>query len=1172
MASRTWVCGGLLTLGSPWCRRPSATVLAYLLLSLLVSRPSLAGVASARNVLFIPIDDLNDWVGFLGTHPQVSTPNMDRLAARGVIFSDAHCAAPVCNPSRAAVFSGKQPFNTGVFHNNDNLLVLQPNLVYLPEHFADNGYRTLGAGKQLHLSSSVIFQDFFNTHQRWSPFTDALVEYTAAEQPSKGTDNPVHVVNFDGQQFILPLNRMPSLRTPNTTEGESVDWGAIDLPDDEWGEVRIADWAVSELAAGSSEPFFLACGFFRPHIPLWIPQRYLDMYPSASVVMPVVPSDDLDDIGEIAQLLTLEKDTIDLFQGILDYNQWEPAVAAYLACITFVDDQVGKLLDALDASPHANNTIIVLWSDHGFHLGEKNHFGKFTPWERSTRVPLVIVPAVADAGTYATGVTCDQPVSLLDLYPTLIELCGLPPKPELDGGSLVPLLQNPNGCADRPVLTTLRDNYTVRTQRWRFVRYEDGVEELYDRLVDPGEFDNLVGEQKYDYIRDRLRPCLPTFDGIDVCEIPDDSPGAVDDTFAVAIGSSDEPLDVLANDFCPNPAGTVTVVSVTQPTAGSTSVSLDNSQVLFTPAAAQSVQTFSYTMADETGAESSATATVLVAPAGIGELYVQPSDVAGTVSMEAENAQENLARSGYSWQQVAIGGDSSGFSMQTQPKDFQRWNSGYGANSPQLTFRIFFQQTGTYFVWLRALGVGGSANSLHVGFNGQEIPEGVNVTIPTGMGFVWEDDASPGPVTVSIPAVGVYNINVWPRETGTVLDKVLVTKDATLVPTGLGTAETPKVNLGGSGGNVAPQATDDMPDVIADSTSNALDVLTNDSDPDGDGFSIQSVDDGGTAVGTVTISGDSQSLLYTPPPTFTGTDTFTYTIVDDDADPLTGMATVMVNVMPPPPNQSPTQLDDNPNVLVDSSANPLNVLSNDSDPDGDGFSIQSVDDGMTAVGTVTISGDALSLIYTPPATFTGTDTFTYTIVDDDANPLTGVATVNVMVDALSGDAYQQDSAGLLVMEAENRSSDSAAATGDTWQETSTPATSRGVAMRVPGLFKRWKTNVESTAPEMVFEFVAQVPGLHHVWFRSQCANGGANSVHYGLGGSVLRKIDLVVSSDWVWNGGGATHVVNIPAPGTYFFSVWTRESASGIDTVLLTPDATALTPTELDPAESSRAP
>ena len=459
--------------------------------------------------------------------------------------------------------------------------------------------------------------------------------------------------------------------------------------------------------------------------------------------------------------------------------------------------------------------------------------------------------------------------------------------------------------------------------------------------------------------------------------------------------------------------------------------------------------------------------------------------------------------------------------MQTQPKDFQRWSSGYGANSPQLTFRIFFQQVGTYFVWLRALGVDGSANSLHVGFNGQEIPEGVNVTIPTGVGFVWEDDASPGPVTVAIPAIGVYNINVWPRETGTVLDKVVVTKDATLVPTALGTPETPRVNIGGSGGNVAPQATDDMPDVIVDSTNNTLNVLTNDSDPDGDGFSIQSVDDGMTAVGTVTISGDSQSLIYTPPPTFTGTDAFTYTIVDDDADPLTGMATVMVNVMLPPPNQAPTPMDDNLNVVVDSSTNPLNVLSNDSDPDGDGFSIQSVDDGGTAVGTVTISGDSQSLIYTPPPTFTGTDTFTYTIVDDDANPLTGVATVNVTVDALSGGTYQQDSAGLLVMEAENRSSDSAASTGETWQETSTPAGSRGTAMRVPGA-RSWKTNVEGNAPEMVFEFVAQVSGLHHVWFRSQCANGGANSVHYGLGGSVLRTIHLSVSTDWVWNGGGAT--------------------------------------------------
>ena len=198
--------------------------------------------APPPNILFIAIDDLNDWVGFLGGHPQVRTPNMDRLAARGTVFTNAHCAAPICGPSRAAIFSGLLPTTTGIYNNGQNIQKKRPGLVYLPQYFAKNGYSTFGTGKLLHRSSSGIFEKFFSTEQRWSPLSKKQVTYTKKELPSKGGE-PRHEIKAGGKTIILPLNRMPSDRAPDDPKGESFDWGPFDVGDDEMGDGKITAWA-----------------------------------------------------------------------------------------------------------------------------------------------------------------------------------------------------------------------------------------------------------------------------------------------------------------------------------------------------------------------------------------------------------------------------------------------------------------------------------------------------------------------------------------------------------------------------------------------------------------------------------------------------------------------------------------------------------------------------------------------------------------------------------------------------------------------------------------------------------------------------------------------------------------------------------------------------------------
>jgi len=418
------------------------------------------------NVLFLAIDDLNDWIDALDGYPGVLTPNLDRLARRGVLFKRAYCSAPACNPSRASLLCGIRPSTSGVYENSQPWRPVLHDAVTLPQHFQAHGYHVVGGGK--------IFHGRYKDPASW---------HTYFERPK--TPRP---------------DRTPANGIPRTGH---FDWGPLDVPDEDMGDMKVTDWAIEYLSKEHKKPFFLAVGLFRPHLPWYVPRKYFDRYPLSEIVLPKVPADDLDDIPAVG--LAMAKPDGD-HKKVLESDNWERAVQGYLASITFTDACVGRLLDALDKSGYGDNTIIVMWGDHGWHLGEKRHWRKFSLWEEATRVPMVVI---------APGVTkhkqhCDRTVSLLDIYPTLVDLCGLSPKSELEGDSLVPLLKDPTTPWDRPVVTTYRrNNHAVRSQRWRYIRYKDGTEELYDHDSDPMEWTNLAGKAEYKSVKADLARWLP---------------------------------------------------------------------------------------------------------------------------------------------------------------------------------------------------------------------------------------------------------------------------------------------------------------------------------------------------------------------------------------------------------------------------------------------------------------------------------------------------------------------------------------------------------------------------------------------------------------------------------------------------------------------------------------
>lgn len=432
------------------------------------SERRLAPNGKPYNVLFLAIDDLNDWVGCLGGHPQAKTPHIDRLASRGVLFTNAHCQAPICNPSRVSLLIGKLPSSTGTYYLGPRLRQWEATkrAVTIPQHFERSGYESWGVGKIFHGGGRGEFAEYGGSFGSFGP------------RPKKpmvaGHTHPLW------------------------------DWGAFPERDDQMPDAKIAAWAAGKLRSQRDKPFFLACGFYRPHVPLYVPKKWFDMYPLESVRLPAVVENDFSDVPQYGQDLSWSF-VAPRHSWLVENKQWKHAVQSYLACISFVDAQVGKVLAALDKSGEAENTVIVLWTDHGFHLGTKERWGKRSLWEVSTKVVLMIV-----APGLSKGARCDRPVGLIDLYPTLIDLCGLDVVTGLEGHSLTPLLENPKAERAWPALTTFgQHNHSVRSQDWRYTVYADGSEELYDHRSDPHEFKNLAGDAKHRDVIARHRRYLP---------------------------------------------------------------------------------------------------------------------------------------------------------------------------------------------------------------------------------------------------------------------------------------------------------------------------------------------------------------------------------------------------------------------------------------------------------------------------------------------------------------------------------------------------------------------------------------------------------------------------------------------------------------------------------------
>ena len=435
------------------------------------------------NILFIAVDDLNDWIGSLGGHPQTKTPNLDRLAARCVNFTNAHCAAPLCNPSRAALMTGVRPSTSGVYTNNQPFResTVLKNAVTLPMHLREHGYKAIGSGK--------IYHDAFADAASWNDF-----------YPSLTKQKPAGAWDTRGER--APLNGIP--RTAH------FDWGPAEgASDDDMSDGKVAQWITGHLSKKQNDPLFLACGLFRPHLPWYVPKKYFDLFPLDTIVLPKVKNDDLEDVP--ATGLKFAKPNGD-HAAVIEHGQWKKAVQAYLASIAFMDTMVGRVMRALETGPNANDTAVVLWSDHGWHLGEKLHWRKFTLWEEATHnVLMMSVP-----GLTKPGGRCGRTVSLIDIYPTLNEVTGAPARRELEGTSLMPQLKNPQARREVPAITTyFRGNHSVRTERWRYIKYVDGGEELYDRSKDEMEWTNLAGKPEYAQTKVELAKWLPKVDAPD---------------------------------------------------------------------------------------------------------------------------------------------------------------------------------------------------------------------------------------------------------------------------------------------------------------------------------------------------------------------------------------------------------------------------------------------------------------------------------------------------------------------------------------------------------------------------------------------------------------------------------------------------------------------------------
>ncbi len=432
--------------------------------TILTRCPSLnAANAQQPNVLFIAIDDLNAWVTHLGTHPQVKTPNIDRLAQRGVSFSRAYCVVPACEPSRAALMHGQRPWTTACYYNGDGWKDLVPEGQGLSAQFLKAGYHVAGAGKIYHGDEYFVSE--------WSEY----MPHNAKLEHGEG------VGKFEG--YFEPLRH--------------------DLQDEDINDWHAVNYCIERLHSNNDKPLFVACGLHKPHLPFAVPRKYYELFPLEQIQLPPHRADDLVDVPQRGVKMANPNGDHAKF---LELGRWKNAVQSYLATIAYTDMNVGRLLDALDNSSRKDNTIVVLWGDHGWSLGEKSHWRKFALWEEPTRAPLIwAAPNVARQGEI-----CFRPVDFMTIYPTLCELAGVAIPGHVEGTSLVKLLRDPKAPWKTPAITTEGYlNHAVRTEQYRYIRYDDGSEELYDHDVDPNEWTNLAKKPELAKVISKLKVMLP---------------------------------------------------------------------------------------------------------------------------------------------------------------------------------------------------------------------------------------------------------------------------------------------------------------------------------------------------------------------------------------------------------------------------------------------------------------------------------------------------------------------------------------------------------------------------------------------------------------------------------------------------------------------------------------
>jgi len=441
------------------------------------------------NVLMIAVDDWNDWVGAFG-NDQIQTPNLDKLAAMGVILTHNQANATYCTPSRSSLMTGVAPWNSGLYASHPQLFNI-PERMAMPELFKKNGYQVYGGGKIFHHMPGYLDLRGYDEYFHWNPKLKKKGWPLAAWD-----DNPATPKELPYSEIAKATRKNFDIAAlPNSVEKEMAD-------------TQLCDWAAKLIGEEHKDPFFLSVGLFSPHKPNFAPQKYFDLYPLENISIPEgVLEEDIEDLPQMIQELVERKAKRNHKKLLTVEEGWKKALQGYMASISYADAQIGKILDALEDSPYAENTIIVFWSDHGYHLGEKETWAKHTLWERTTNAPLIWAGPGVKKGEEYKGVT-----SLLDIYPTLIDQCQLQGAQQMDGESIVKELKEPDRIVDRAVLTVDKEgnSFSVFTNQWHYINYEFGKgEELYNIVEDKHEWNNLAANEKYNAVKNELRKHIP---------------------------------------------------------------------------------------------------------------------------------------------------------------------------------------------------------------------------------------------------------------------------------------------------------------------------------------------------------------------------------------------------------------------------------------------------------------------------------------------------------------------------------------------------------------------------------------------------------------------------------------------------------------------------------------